>query len=141
MAHPRELISQAVVALLLAAGTSAGTHVYPTRVEPHRKSGIPALGVYTLNDPTNDGASSEMEEAHELALVVEGWADPGAIDSLLAAVETAMRADPYFGGLASDSVLKGTAIQVVVANGSSDPTVAIALLTYSVTYHIALAAT
>jgi hypothetical protein len=141
MAHPRELISDAVVALLLAANTAAGSRVSATRVDPHKKSQLPALSVYTLTDPTSDGGSSEMEEGHELALEVAAWAEPDEIEDLLDQVEDAMRADPYFGGVASDSILKGTVTQVVEIDGRSDPTVAIAVLTYSVTYHIALAAT
>lgn len=140
MAHPRELITQAVVALL-AANTAADARVYATRIDPHKKSGIPALSVYALSDPFVDADSSEMEEAHDIALRITGWADPDAISELVAQVEEIMRADPYLGGLASDSVLRGTAIQVVEADGRSDPTVAIAVLTYSVTYHIALAPT
>lgn len=141
MAHQRELISQAVVALLIAASTAAGSRVYATRTDPFKKGGLPALSVYTLNDPANADASSEMEEAHALALEIAAWADPSAINSLAKQVEDAMRADPYFGGLASDSVITGTVIEVVEQDGRSDPVVAIAVLTYAVTYHIALAAT
>jgi hypothetical protein len=141
MSHPRELIVQAVVTLLAAASTAAGARVTNTRVEPHKKSGIPALSVYALNDPANDAASSEMEEAHDVTLEVAGWAAPTAINSLMAQVEAALRADPYLGGLASNSSPKGTVIQVVEDSGHSDPVVAIAVLTYTATYHVALAAT
>lgn len=137
MAHPRELIRQAVVALLVAANTAAGARVYGTRIDPHKKTGVPALSVYTLNDPADPEASSEMEEAHDIALEIEAWADPSAIDGLVEQVEAAMRADPYFGGLASDSTLTGTSLGIE----QGDPALALGVLTYSVKYHVALEAT
>lgn len=141
MAHPRELISQAVVALLIAANTAAGSRVTGMRVDPHKKSGLPALSAYTLADPANSDASSEMEEAHELNLEIAGWADVNTINTLAEQVETAMRVDPYLGGLVSDMVFGGTVMEVVEIDGRSDPIVAIAVMTYSVKYHIALEAT
>lgn len=146
MAHPRDVIGQYVVALLVAASTSAGTRVEATRVEPHKKSLLPALSVYTLNDPVDDELSSEMEVAHGLQLEITGWvthADApqvtAAMNALAEEIEIAMRADPYLGGNASDVSHPSTAMQVV--EDDSDPLVGIVVLTYTVTYHIALAAT
>lgn len=136
MAHPREPIVEAAVALLIAAGT-AGSRVYNTRVEAQKKTGMPAVSVYALDDPASADASSEMEEAHALELKLICWAVPSEINDLANQVEVAMRADPYFGGLASDSTLMGTTIDPE-ADTRSDPPVAIAVLTYSVAYHIAL---
>lgn len=140
MAHPRELIVDAVVALLVAAATAAGARVYVTRVEAQKKSNLPAISVYGLDDPSSADASSEMEEAHALELKLVCWADPGEVNDLANDVEVAMRVDPYFGGLASDSTLVDSTIDPE-AETRSDPQVAIAVLTYSVNYHIALAAT
>jgi Tfp pilus assembly protein FimV len=148
MAHQRELISQAVIALLVAAGTAAGARVYGTRVDPHKKSGLPALSVYTLNDPTNEDESSEMEVAHELELEIAGWvahteAEPvdDAMDALADQVEIAMRANEYLSGTASEVVHTGTVKEVVEDDGRSNPVVGIVVLTYAVKYHIALAVT
>lgn len=138
MAHPREQIAEVVVALLVAAGTAAGTRVVSGRVDPHKKTGLPALSVYARKDPTSDAGSSEMEDGHELELVITGWAVPDEIDDLADDVEAVMRDDPYLGGLASDSTLRGTVIEGKEDDGRSDPIVAIAALTYAVTYHIAL---
>lgn len=137
MAHPREQIVDAVIAALVAAGTSAGARVYDTRVEAQKKTAIPAVSVYALDDPASADESSEMEEGHELELRIVCWALPESINSLADQVEVAMRADPYFGGLVSDSALTGTAIDPE-ADTRSDPPIAIAVLSYSVTYHIAL---
>jgi hypothetical protein len=148
MAHPRELISQAVVALLIAAGTSAGSRVYATRFDAHKKTGLPALSVYTLNDPTSEDESSEMEVAHALELEIAGWvahtdAVPvqTAMNALAEQVEIAMRANEYLSGNASEVVHTGTVMEVVEEDGRTSPVVGVVVMTYSVKYHIALAVT
>lgn len=148
MAHPRKLIRQAVVALLAGAATAAGARVHGTRVEPHKKSALPALSVYTLNDPVNEDASSETEEAHELELEIAGWVAhtdvtpvDDAMDDLAEQVEAAMKADPYLGGKAGDTRLVGTTMEVVEDDGRSNPLVGIVVLTYAVTYRTDLTAT
>lgn len=148
MSHPRELIRHAVVALLVAANTNAGTRVKATRVEPNKKSGLPAISVYTLNDPVDPEASSEMEEVHQLELEITLWvahseATPvdDAMDSLADQVKTAMLDDPYLGGLANDVQLRGSVMQVVEDDGRSDPLVGVNTLTYAVAYSVALEST
>lgn len=151
MAHPRELLVQAVVALLIAANTAAGSRVTRTRTDPHKNpqlsSGavLPALSVYALNDPADLNASSEMEEAHALELKITGWvagtdavpADQAA-NALMDQVGIALRADEYLGGLASGVVHRGTTMNVVESDGRSSPAIGIAQLTCTVKYHIAL---
>lgn len=141
MAHPRKLIRQAVVALLVAANTAAGPRVKGTRVEPHKKGQLPAIAVYTLTDPVDEDASSQTEEAHVVELEIAGWvahtdAIPAddAMDDLAEQIENAMKADPYLGGKASEVTLVGTVMEVVAPNGQSDPLVGIVVLTYSVAY-------
>lgn len=148
MAHPRKLIRQAVVALLASANTAAGARVQGTRVEPHKKSQLPALSAYTLNDPVNEDASTETEEAHDLELEIVGWvahtealtADD-AMDDLAEQVENAMKGDPYLGGKASEVVFKGTVMEVVEDDGRSNPQVGIVVLTYAVKYRADFAVT
>jgi len=147
MAHPRKLIRHAVVALLIAAATAAGERVQPSRVEPNRKGRLPALGVYTLNDPVDEDASSETEEAHEPELEIVGWvahtdAVPvdDAMDDLAEEVEAAMKADPYLGGTAGSVRLVGTTMEVVEDDGRSDPLIGVVVLTYAVTYRVDQAA-
>jgi hypothetical protein len=145
--HPRKLIRHAVVVLLTAADTAAGSRVKPTRVEPNRKGQLPALGVYTLNDPVDEEASSETEEAHEVELEIVGWvahsddltADD-AMDDLAEEVEAAMKAAPYLDGAAGSVRLVGTTMQVVEDDGRSDPLIGIVTLTYAVTYRVDQAA-
>lgn len=145
MAHPRKLVRQAVVALLLAANTAAGTRVRGTRVETHKKNGLPAIGVYTLNDTVAEDRSTETEELHELTLEVACWvahtdqvpADD-AMDDIAEQVEAAMKVDPYLGGKAGDLRLLQTEMEVVEDNGASDPLVGIVVLTYAVEYRSSL---
>jgi hypothetical protein len=148
VAHPRELISQAVVALLIAANTAAGTRVYAARIDPHRKSHLPALSVYTLTDPSSADISSEMEVGYNLELEIVGWfahvdaaAALAGANALAEQVEAAMRADEYLGGLASEVIHTGTVAELVEDDGRSDPVMAIAVLTYTARYHTALAVT
>lgn len=147
MAHPRKLIRQAVVALLVAANTAAGTRVKPTRVEPHKKGQLPAIGVYTLTDPVDEDTSTDAEDTHVLELEVVAWVAHSdsytvddAMDDIAEQIEEAMRGDPYLDGKASEARLLGTLMQVVEDDGRSDPLVGIVILTYAVTYRTDLVA-
>lgn len=147
MAHPRKLIRHAVVALLIAANTAAGSRVLGTRVEPHKKTKLPALSVYTLNDPVDEDDSTETEEAHELELEIAGWvahtdAVPAddAMDDIAEQIEAVMAANPYLNGKASEVRFVGTVTSVVEEDGRSDPLVGIVVLTYAVTYRTDLTA-
>lgn len=149
MAHPRKLIRQAVVAQL-AGATAAGARVQGTRVEPHRKSQLPAISVYTLREPVDLDASAgtaPRELTRDVKVEIVGWvahsdANPvdDAMDDLAEQIEAAMDADPYLGGKAGDSVLEETVMQVLEDDGRSDPLIGIVTLTYSVTYRTSPAA-
>lgn len=145
MAHPRKLIRHAVVALLVGAATAAGARVKATRVEPHKKSKLPAISVYTLSDPVDEDTSTESEDTHELELEITAWvahADALPVDDAMddlaeqieAAMATAMATVPPLGGLAGKIRHAGTTMEVVEDNARSDPLVGIMTLTYAVTY-------
>lgn len=150
MAHPRKLIRQAVVALLVDANTAAEARVLGTRVEPHKKSQLPAISVYTLREPIDQDASAGTaphEIVRDLKLEVVGWVAhtdalpvDDAMDDLAEQIEAAMDADPYLGVLAGDTVLEDTVMQVLEDDGRSDPLIGIVTLTYSVTYRTSPAA-
>lgn len=143
MAHPRKLIRQAVVALLTNAATAAGVRVQGTRVEPHKKSQLPAISVYTLSeavDPTS-AETAPRELTRAVKVEITGWVAHSdalpvddAMDDLAGQIEAAMDTDRYLSGAAGDSVLEGTEMQVVEEDGRSDPLVGIVTLTYGVTY-------
>lgn len=143
MAHQRKLIRHAVVALLNNV-TAAGPRVKATRVEPHKKSELPAIAVYTLHDPVDEGLSGQTaprEITSDLQLEVTAWvahrdelpADD-AMDDIAEQIEAAMDGDRYLGGTAAESILVDTVMQVVADDGRSDPLVGIVTLTYAVTY-------
>lgn len=138
MPHQRQVIREAVHAALLGA-TSAGSRVYETRVVPNRLPELPALSVYALQDRVDQERSdttAPRELQRELDLVVEGWVAAGgnaddAMDALALEVETAMHADPFFGGAAADSMLDSTSLEVL---DEGDRFTGWFVMTYTVTY-------
>lgn len=140
MPHQRKLIRDAVVAALTGT-TAAGAQVTSTRVEPIRKTALPALSVYTLSEqvhPESD-KTSPRELTRELKLEVAGFvADTAALpiadamDALALQVETVMEADPYFGDLASTSILEST--EMTLPEPTADPLIGVVTLTFAVTY-------
>jgi hypothetical protein len=139
MAHPRALIRQAVVALLIAADTAAEARVEATREIPRRRGDGPALGVYT---PEESVASSETrtaprEHTRSLTLVIEGIVSGAsgvddALDDLAQEVEDALDADDTLGGTAAESSLVSTDLEVMEDSGR---TVGLIRLTYTVVYY------
>jgi hypothetical protein len=142
MAHPRKLVRHAIRDLLLGQ-TVAGARVTATKVEPHRPGQLPAISVYTMNEPVRDattGAPRELTRDVEAQLV--GWivvdgsaADPmDPIDDFAEQIEAVMDADRFLAGTAFDSVLTDTEIEIL-KEGGADPLVGRLTLTYTVTYH------
>lgn len=150
MAHPRKLIRQAVVALLASANTAAGSRVQGTRVEPHKRAQLPAISVYSLREPVDQGLSantSPRELTRDVKVEIVGWVAhtdalpvDDAMDDLAEQIESAMDANPELGGKAADSILEETVMQVLEDDGRSDPLIGIVTLTYSVTYRTSPAA-
>ncbi len=145
MAHQRKLIRQAVVALLTNA-TPAGARVQGTRIEPHKKSQLPAISVYTLSEET-DKSSAEtapLELTRELKLEVTGWVAHSdalpvddAMDDLAEQIEQIMASDYYLGDTVAAQMLESTEMQVLEDDGRSDPLIGIITLTYGITYRTA----
>lgn len=145
--HPRTLLSEGLVALLINANTAAGMRVDDTRVEPHRKSQLPAAAVYILSEEVDKDASTPLELTIKAKVEVALWASHSealscikAVNRLAKQVQAAVVADPYIGGTASDTEYDGTTIEIVEDDGRSDPLVAVATLAYSATYRMSLAA-
>lgn len=149
MAHPRKELRQAVVALLVAADTDAGERVHTERVDPLKKTGLPAIAVYTLSEEVDQGAS-EVTSPRELTRIANleiagfvGGIDEAsvadAMDDLAEQIEAAMDADPAIGGKAADSILLNTVAELQ-EGGRTDPLAGIIVLTYQVTYYTSPAA-
>lgn len=143
MAHPRMLIRQAVVALLIAANTAAAARVVATRVDDNRPGQLPSISVYTLRDEVDEDRSNETsppELTRLLQLEITGWVEhtdqvhaDDAMDNLAEQIEAAMdEAGPFLSGTAVDAMLANTTMQVV--EFGSDPLVGVVVLTYLVTY-------
>jgi hypothetical protein len=140
--HPRKAIRHAVVDLLIGA-TSAGSRVVGTRIDPNRKTQLPAISVYTLHDPVRPAPEriEPRELTRDVKVEIAGWVAhrdvlsvDDAMDDLAEQIELAMDSDRYLSGAAGESVLEGTEMEVVEQDGRSDPLVGIVVLTYSVTY-------
>jgi hypothetical protein len=140
MAHPRKLIRQAAVAVTTNA-TVAGARVYGTRVAPIRKTGLPAIAVYTEDEEVDqDSATTAPRELkRNLDLVFEAFvahtdalAVDDAMDDIAEQIEAAMDANRYLNGTAGESILVRT--ETGIADGSADPLIGVAKLTYAVTY-------
>lgn len=143
VAHPRKLIRQAVVARL-ANATAAGTRVVGTRVEPHKRTQLPALSVYALREPIDQEAAATTwprELVRTAKVEIVGWVAHSdaipvddAMDDLAEQIEAAIDTDPFLGGKAAAMVLEETVMQVLEDDGRSDPLIGIVTLTYAVTY-------
>lgn len=149
MAHPRTLVRRAVIARLTNA-TTAGARVQGTRVEPLKKTLLPAISVETFKEPVDpDSADTEPRELlRMLSVEVIGWVALNGvapndvcdvIDDLAEQIEAAMDADRYLGGAAADSVLEDTEIEI--RDDGNDPLIGVVVLTYSVTYRTTSGAT
>jgi hypothetical protein len=138
MSHARTQIRNAVTALL-TGNTSAGSHVYESRIYPLENPKLPALLVYTKQEVVADQSMSQPRtQLRQLQLTVEAYvkassnADETA-DTLALEVEQLIAADPTLGGLAKDSMLTSTDIQF---SDEGEKPIAIAVLTYTVHYAV-----
>lgn len=155
MAHQRKLIRHAVVALLASAGTAAGDRVSATRVEPHKRSQLPAISVYTLRDVVDREASERTaprELTREAKVEITGWVAHSdavpvddAMDDLAEQIEAAMGANINLEDAngehpqAADSILEETVMQVLEEDGN-DPIIGVVTLTYAVKFRTSPAA-
>ncbi len=127
---------------VLTNATAAGTRVYDTRVEPMKKAPLPTISVYTTREPVREGAenTAPRELTRDVQVEIIGWVMhtaavnvAKAMDNLAEEIETAMDANRFLGGEASESVLEDTEMEILEESGG-DPLVGRITLTYSVTY-------
>lgn len=121
MAHPRAQIRDAVIAKLKAANTAAGQKVFGNRARPVFPAELPCILVYTKNEPTDISIEAPREYKRSLALAVEIVAKVSTdeeslddvLDDLCRQVEIAMFEDETFGGVASDTILGETEMDLL----------------------------
>lgn len=137
--HQRKIIRDAVVALLLGH-TTADERVHASRDIPLRRNELPAVLVYTTEEPVeSDSATTAPRElTRRLRLEIAGIVapEPGervddALDALALEIETAMDADPFLGGACGDSILENTTISL---RPDGETNMGVVALSYRVTY-------
>jgi hypothetical protein len=137
MPHSRTIIRHAVATLLRNASTAVGERVYTTRVDPYRRPELPALAVYTLDEASEvveGSAPRELKRTLQLAVEAEVAMSRNVddvLDDLALQIELALHQDETWGGVAEDSHLDSTEIQVL---GEQDKQVGVVRMVYQVTY-------
>lgn len=135
--HQRKTIRDGIAAALVAAGTSAGDRVYPTRVVPWKRLELPAVSVYVLSESSDDGQTAPREYKRKAQISVEAAVKPGgsvddALDQLALEIEEAMSSDVTFGGKCVDCTLTTTELEVME---KGDELVGFLQQVYAVTYY------
>ena len=134
--HPRQEIREAVVALLKRAVVSTDGRVFPTREVPWRRTELPAIAVYALEESSQqknlDGDLERDVIVAVQAVTQLGEGIDDALDALSLEIETVMAEDPTLGGTAMDSFLGGT--EIAVDENTARPTGAIRLA-YQIRYN------
>ncbi len=139
MSHRRDLIGEKVRDLLVAASTAAGTRVQLNRFTTLRNTQLPAIAVYALSESVDPESATtaprELTRRLELAIdgVVAAETEPDSrMNDLAAQIEAAMHADPYLDGVAFDSILVDSILDVQTVG---DRLVGHLAMSYEVTYH------
>lgn len=137
MPHQRQLIRDAVVTALTDS-TAAGANVEASRQVSLRTDTLPFIAVYTPSETADDQSTAPRELQRTLQVVVQGHvrATTGttvavAMDDLSLEIETAMHADRFFAGVALDSTLTGTELEL---GEEGDRETGICRLTYQFDY-------
>lgn len=137
MAHQRKVIRHAVRDALKGKTAAVG-RVFASRVVPLRRTELPAIAVYTLEETVDpeSRASAPRELERQMPVVIEGWVTPGdnaddAMDDLAEQIERVMHADPYLGGVVAESILESTSMEVLE---DGERLMGLVMLTYAVTY-------
>ncbi len=139
--HARQAIREAVVAKLSTAATAAEGRVFPMRFVTYTGLTLPAIGVYATKESVDPASRNTAPRylARDLQITVEavvkydqyGDKVETALDAISLEIERAMHADPTFGGVAGDSLLASTDLDVLI---EGDRMVGVARLTYTVDY-------
>ena len=136
MAHVRKQLRDNVAAAVTGLATT-GARVYRSRAYPLDSANLPGLLVYAAGETSEiDSLASPRGLARVCEVVVEGVAQATAnldntLDAIAAEVETALAADTTRGGLAKDTFLAATEIQI---SDEGDKPVGAVRLTYRVQY-------
>lgn len=136
MTHLRKQIRDNVTTTLTGL-TTTGSNVYQSRVHPNEAAKLPCLNIYTLSESEERitmGPNPKYQR--ELELVVEGYAKAtsnldNTLDAIALEVEEALATDLSRGGLAHDTMLEDTEVELV---GEGEQPIGMVKLTYNIRY-------
>ena len=136
MTHMRKQIGDAVVTAVTGLATT-GANVFKSRVYPNEQSKLPLLCIYTLIEESEIiTMGTPYKYQRDLEVMIEGYAKAttsldDALDQISLEVEEAMAADITLGGLAKNTLLGSTEVDMV---GEGEVPVGVIKLTYLVRY-------
>jgi hypothetical protein len=134
--HLRQQIREAVGTTLTGLSTT-GSNVFQSRVYPLSASNLPGLLIYTMSESSEPATMAVQQIMNrELQLIVEGYAKATSnlddtLDTIAKEVETAMAGDTNIGGLAKNSYLQATEIQL---NGEGEQPIGVVAMTFRIDY-------
>jgi hypothetical protein len=137
MASQRKLIRAQIVSVLKAGSTLAGQNVFPNRWLPTWETELPAIFVYTGDEPCEVfvDAPRELERRTQIVveLIVAGDSSlDDTLDDLADVVEDLIAVDAQLAETAADAVLKGSELEMF-SNG--DALMGSLKLTWEVTWY------
>jgi hypothetical protein len=136
MAHVRKQIRDNVVTTLTGLTTTT-TNVYRTRVYPLASGKLPGLAIYTNSEISSyETLTIPRTRSRTLELMVEGYVSGTAnldntLDTIAVEVEEAMETDVTRGGLAKDTQLTATEMELV---GEGEKVAGVIRMTFEIMY-------
>ena len=136
MAHVRKQIRDRFETLLSAGATLATGGVYASRVYPLTGTKLPALAIYAGSETSALETMGAKTLARDLSLIVDAYVRvtdtfDDAIDALCVQVEEAIAADYSLNGLAKNTVLTSTEIDL---DGEAERPIGVARMTFTIRY-------
>lgn len=133
--HPRRLIREYVVNMLIGGVPAIGGHVFKSRIYPLQKVEVPGFCVYTLRE-TSEDLDLDGTEQRDPELAIDAYArdreaPDDELDDYCWTVEGLMKADPTLGGLVQSHRLVDT---VFGYDGQGEKANGVARLRYGLTY-------
>lgn len=136
MAHVRKQIRDNVVTAVTGL-TTTGANVYRTRIYPLASGKLPGLAVYTSSETSvYETLTRPRTRSRTLELMVEGYASgttnlDNTLDQIAVEVEEALETDPTRGGLAKDTQLTSTEVELV---GEGESVAGVIKMTFEILY-------
>jgi hypothetical protein len=135
MAHNRKAIRDRIVTVCTGL-TTTSTRVHKSRLYPLASGKLPALAIYALNESSEQATIGASKYHRLLDVAIDAMAEANAniddtLDLICEEVETAIGADRTLNGLAKETILISTDIEL---SGDGEKPVGIARMIFRVTY-------